>query len=256
MDANTNVDDAPDRIRPNYFVPVTPPPEGDAGADEAPSPIEVPADAEKRGIQRARWASLIAVLGLAVAGIGPFILILATGVALPFLGTIFGDQALTLTLLYGILGLIAAGVLLDVVAFILYTTSFGLLRHVDAGFRAPRALGIVGVIGFLMLALGPTVILLGLLSAVSCASAGGGTGCVNAGTFVLGAAMILLGAVLSFVGWIGLILGVFRMGSRYGSGLLKVAAILFIVPIASIVAPLLAFVALGKVAPLDEDPSA
>lgn len=256
-------EESADHITPRYFDPSSGGP-GLYGPAEPDTPEEtasgVPPDAEQRGINRAQWASLTAVLGLAVAGIAPLALIYLSGIAPPIpilgmlLGPLFGSATMTISLLYGLLGLVAAGVVLDVVAFILYTTSFGLLRHVDAGFRAPRALGIVGIVGFLILTIGPLIVLVSIFSAVNCASSSACS--VDQTTFLatVGGALIAsaLGAIIAFVGWIGLILGVFRMGTRYNSGLLKVAAILFIIPLASIVAPILAFVALRRVSPVGE----
>jgi hypothetical protein len=44
------------------------------------------------------------------------------------------------------------------------------------------------------------------------------------------------------VGWIGLLLGLWRIGSRYDSGVTKIGAILSIIPVVNIVSPILILV--------------
>ena len=237
--------DRPDIVRPVYF--------NAAAAAEAAAPVddagpmeEMPADSERRGVGRAQIAALLSVAGIALFLIGPIAVILIAGLSLPFLGTIFGTAALTIGLLELLLGLVVAGAALQLVSFGVYTSSFGLLRWVDPRFRAPRALGAVGLTGFLLVLLAMGTFLGLVYEAVHCALTGV-TGCVVGSEIYAVAILSLLGSILAFVGWIGVLLGLYRLGSRYESGLLKAAAILMIFPVANVVAPLLAFVALHQV---------
>ena len=106
-------------------------------------------------------------------------------------------------------------------------------------------LSIVGLIGMLLITLGAVVVLATLVSAVSCASSG--SSCVDFGSLGAGIYSILGGALLAFIGWIGLLIGVYRIGKRYDSTLTKVGAILYIIPLLNIIAPILAFVGIHSI---------
>jgi len=64
-----------------------------------------------------------------------------------------------------------------------------------------------------------------------------------AGSLVIDLLLLGLGGLLALVGFIGgLVLGLWRVGSRYGETIVKVGAILLIVPLLNIVAPILIIV--------------
>jgi uncharacterized membrane protein len=53
---------------------------------------------------------------------------------------------------------------------------------------------------------------------------------------------IFFGFILAVVGWIGLVIGLYRIGNRYNSTITKVGAILTILPVVSLIAPILVIV--------------
>lgn len=240
-------DERPDRVAPVFFNPTTanaPPP---AESDELEEAGPIAPDTEERGVARAQLASLLSVVGIALLLLGPVVLLVIDGVALPFLGPLFGSAQLTIAFLEELLGLIVGGVVLQVVSLGVYGSSFGLLRQVDDRFRVPRALSLIGLIGFILLLLGVGALLGFIFQAVSCAAAGSATSCLDPGLVLASGISALVGSLLAFVGWIGLLVGLYRLGSRYESSLLKVSAILMILPVVNVVAPILAFVALRGV---------
>jgi|GEM_PF-1899740 len=217
-----------------------------AEADDAPS-APTP-QAERRGVRRVQFAALCSILGLALALVGPFVVFIAEGLSLPLLGNTFASHALTIALLETIVGIAFAGLLLEVLAFGLYASGFGLLAQVDGRFRAPRTLAWVGLVGIFLVFLFAAAVLGEVLAALACAGSGV-SACLGIGPGLLLAigALALLGLILAFVGWIGLILGVVRAGRRYESPMLTAAGVLLIVPFVNLVAPILIFVAMRKV---------
>ncbi len=240
-------DDRPDIVSPVYFNAASAQAAAAEATEEEGEVSVAPVDAEERGVRRAQLAALLSVLGIALALLGPFILFIALGLTIPVIGISFGAAALTITLIEGLLGLVVAGVFLEMISFGLYTSSFGLVRHVDSRFRAPRALSVVGVVGFLLVGLAAAALLGEIFQAVECAASGAGTSCIDPTIAQLAAFMFIGGLLLGFVGWIGLLLGLYRFGSRYESTLLKVSAILMIFPLVNLIAPILAFVELRRV---------
>ncbi len=238
-------DARPDLVSPVYFNPATAKPATEEDSEDFEEPAEVPADAEERGVRRAGLAALLSVVGIALLLIGPLVFLIVEGLELPFLGSLFGTATLTVAFLEVLLGLIVAGVLLQVVSLGAYGSAFGLVRLVDARFSTPRILSVIGLAGFVLILLGLGALLGFVFQAVSCGSAG--STCLDPGLVLASGIAALLGSVLAFVGWVGLLLGLFRFGQRYESGLLKVAAILMIIPVANLAAPLLAFIALRNV---------
>ena len=133
---------------------------------------------------------------------------------------------------------IAAGLFLGIVSFIFFFLGFRAIRRGDPSFGAPTTLMIIGLIGYLMAAIGVVVIVGAIVSAINSAAAGmisSGSASVDLGAIIGGIGLIGLGGILSLIGVIGLVLGNWRAGSRYGESTAKIGAILSIIPFISIV---------------------
>jgi hypothetical protein len=109
------------------------------------------------------------------------------------------------------------------------------------GFGGPMALKIVGIIGMPRITLGAVLVLVTILSAIGCAASGAASSCGSLSQSVGGVLAVLGGALLAFVGWIGLLIGVYRIGNRHHSTLTRVGAFLYILPMLSVVAPIRVF---------------
>jgi hypothetical protein len=113
---------------------------------------------------------------------------------------------------------------------------------------------LVLIIGVLIVAGGAVSLLNNLpttianaISSANCTGIYGGTTCTPSAAFFnqfssvfayIG--LILLGGILSLIGYIGgLILGLWRVGSRYNQTTLKIGAIFQIIPLLQLVAPIL-----------------
>jgi hypothetical protein len=76
---------------------------------------------------------------------------------------------------------------------------------------------------------------------VSCAGSGVPipSSCLLSNTFWGGVALLGLGGLLAFVGYIGVLLGIWRLGTRYADAMFKVGAILLIIPYINLIGAIL-----------------
>lgn len=204
-----------------------------------------PAAAEITGASRIMWGALLGVLGLVLAVSGVLIVLLDVGLGITNVSN-SGYESLLNTILAAVL-IIVAGVFVALLSFVLYTAGFASLRRADTRFKAPMVLCIIGLVGLLLIGLFVIVYAGAIHTAIGCPSTD--TTCQNNATSLSPSVVPLayLGAILGFIGLIGAILGLYRFGSRYSSTITKVGAILYIVPLLSIVAPILVLIGAHQV---------
>lgn len=144
----------------------------------------------------------------------------------------------------------AAGVELAVLGVLLVLElaflRYGLrsLSEVDPRFSTPSRFSLLALIG-LPLVVGAAAILLYLVSQASqCAGTGPLTGsCLPVTSLLWTAALLFVALIVGLVGYIvGILLGIWRMGTRYRNDLFKVGAILLIFPYLSFVGWILVLV--------------
>ena len=214
--------------------------------------------AEKRGLRRIEYFAVVyfvvGVVGLGVNNIassyysGPVTDALASGTP------DYSALAIALNNLAGFIEL-AVPVSLAVMVASLFILRSGLksLSEVDKdNFHTPILLLLLEMVGLILvgLAIFPFVgALRDLASQLSSNPQGGLDASALLGTF----ALLVPGALISVVGFFGgEMLGVWRVGSRYDSGLTKAGAILIIFPYLQVLAPVLIFIgargAMDKVA--------
>ncbi len=140
--------------------------------------------------------------------------------------------------------LLIAGAAFLIAELLLWRVGFRHLAHVDPRFGSPATLALVAIVGFVVVWVGVALLLNGLYSAVACAGSGGPltVSCLNTSTFWIGLALVVIGAIAALVGEIGVLIGIWRLGTRYDDPLFKAAAILTLIPILSIVAAILILV--------------
>ena len=196
-----------------------------------------------RGARVARIAAALSVLGLVLILLAPILLLVVLGLHIPLIGLSFGTASFTIAILEEILAVITVGALLLFLSFIVYVVSFNILRKSGPGFGAPMGLGVVGILGVLLIFIGILLILVAVVQAVSCASAStDASSCVSLSTVAGGYYSVLGGGFLAFLGWIGLLIGIYRIGKRFDSTITKVGAILYIIPLVNVIAPILVLV--------------
>lgn len=153
--------------------------------------------------------------------------------------------AMSLSALTGIitLGISLSSIVLWIIAIMYIRAAFRFLLPVDLNFKTPLSLSFGLYLGFILSFIGL------VLTIVSATMLGPSTnfGDLAVGLLIGGVLTLLGGVAALLVGLVGLLLGIWRFGSRYDDGIFKVAAILYIIPVASIAAPILIFYGAGAV---------
>ncbi len=194
---------------------------------------------ELRGARLARAASLTSLLGLLLAWVGPVAIIFFLGVEVHYGGFHLGSGAATVASIEDLLGVVVFGAALILVSLVLYLVSFNAFRKAGPGFGGPLALMVIGLVGFLLILVGAALVLLDFFHAVACSASGATSSCLDLSQLAGAVLAIFGGLFLAFLGWIGLLIGVYRIGKRYGSTITKVGAILMIIPFLGVIAPIL-----------------
>ena len=142
-----------------------------------------------------------------------------------------------------VLVVILVAVALQFVSIVFGRAAFRSLAGVDGNFRMPLSLSYAMYIGLILLVAGFALVIGALLTTTSTTA----LGTAEFAAIALGG-FVLIGAIVALIiGEVGLLVGVWRFGSRYNEGLFKAAAILYIIPFASVVAPILVYIAAGSV---------
>jgi uncharacterized protein DUF973 len=204
-----------------------------------------PSAEELAGVGRVKWGALLGILGLVLAIVGVSIVVFDVGLGVTDTSDA-GYVSLLQTILLAIV-LVVIGVLLALFSFILYTAGFAGLRKADRRFRTPMVLCIIGLIGLALISGFVISYAVAIDSAIACPSSN--TTCQNNATGIGHGVVVLgyVGGLFGFIGLIGLIVGLYRFGSRYSSSIAKVGAILYIIPFLSILAPILVFIGAHQV---------
>jgi len=145
-----------------------------------------------------------------------------------------------------ILILIGISAALELVQLWLYRRAFVTLARVDDQFSTPSKLVLVLLIALVFLILAVIGIFYELAQAVSCAGAGNPipASCIDGGAVLGLLGLLLVFGIAALVGFFGgLILGIWRLGTRYNDGLFKAGAILTIFPVLNIIGTILILVA-------------
>jgi Protein of unknown function (DUF973)/zinc-ribbon domain len=139
---------------------------------------------------------------------------------------------------------VAAAVAVTFVEVWLYRAAFHVLTPGDSRFQTPARLALVLIVALVLVVAVYAWTIELLLSVVACAGSSTSIppSCIP-GTLI-GAALLLLGvAVVALVGYIGLLLGIWRLGTRYDDSKFKAGAILLIFPLLNLVGAVLILLA-------------
>jgi hypothetical protein len=194
---------------------------------------------ELRALRLARGAALTSLISLILTLLSPIVIILVSGFEIHYVEIHIGSGKFSNSVFEDLLAVLSIGFFVALVAVILYLLSFSAFKKVQSGFGGPRALVLIGVVGTLLVFVGLVAALEEFLMVSSCVATNTTSSCVSIATLYGPVLAIFFGLVLAFVGWIGLIIGIYRVGSRYNSTPTKVGAILTIIPVVALVAPIL-----------------
>jgi MFS family permease len=197
---------------------------------------------ELRGLRLAQGGALTSLVYLLLALVAPVIIILVSGIEIHYGGFHVGTGKFNDTVFEDLVAVLSVGFLVAIVAVVLYLLSFVAFRKVQNGFGGPMGLVVVGILGMFLIFVGFVDVLQQFLAAASCLAHNTTSDCISVGSLYGAVLAVFFGFIFALVGWIGLILGIYRIGKRYGSAVTRVGAILMIVPIANLVAPILILV--------------
>ncbi len=196
-----------------------------------------PTDVDLTALKSLKNGSIIGIIGVALS-------LFSVSLLYSFL---FAFTSLSTTAsLSGIIGylvVLMVGVILGIVSLVLYRHSFKDLMTVDHNsFKTPASFVRLFYIGLIIFIVALVVLVIGAAIAI---------GSLQVGFFLI---MGIIAGILSFVavvllilGIIGVILGLWRAGTRYDNTLIKIGGILYIIPYASIIAPILVFIGANSV---------
>jgi hypothetical protein len=229
--------------------PYTPPnPPGWTPAMTWGPPAVTPPDTSKTdiaGLSKIWTAAAVAIAG-SVLGI---VVLVAVNVGyvqtdLPMSGSPLSVATTGLEIVVGV-GLV--GLVISVVSFWYYRDGFVFLRTVDTRFSSTPTWLLLVIAGIVFVGIALTVLLWAILSLVSCA--GNATvvppSCIVPGNLLGPLALLLLAGIIALVGFIGTLVGIWRLGDRYGNSLFKIGAVLLIIPYVNIIGQILILVAAG-----------
>jgi len=231
-----------------------PPAPGIVAPNAAPSTSEI-SRSDVEGVGNLKVGALLGLLTQIMFWVG-FAIFYAIFNALRASGPLNGmgtgptiPSWITVNTFYLAVGLLAGGLVIGMISYIFYYLGFRAIRRGDPEFGAPTTLMLIGLISYLMTALGIVVIIGTIVSAINSAAAGTvtpGAVSLDLSAILGGLALIGLGAILALIGVVGLVLGNWRCGSRYEESMLKAGAILTIIPFVSIVGYVLLLVGYVK----------
>lgn len=230
--------DEPTGDEHRYFVQPDAPVSED---DEAPTVEAPPVEVEISGLRRIQAGAIAGLIGIALGALAPLYLVFIVGIALNTSSATGGSASAAYMVVEALVFTLFTGIALLLVSFGLYIAGFAKLRRADARFGAPMGLAIVGLIGFLLVVGFVGFLFAVLLQVLSC----GGPGVAKATCVTLASGptpdptILLGGLAVGVVGWVGLILGLYRVGKRYASTITRIGAILYAVPLANVAAPAL-----------------
>ena len=134
--------------------------------------------------------------------------------------------------------LVLAGALLYVLSLLLYRRAFAHLRRADRGFTVPSALCLVGTLGFLLLIVAAILLFTGSSALLGCLNGqpSRALSCLRSSD-PIGAGAGLLGFLFGWVGGLGIVLGVGRVGRRYREPSVAGGAVLYALLLLVLVGP-------------------
>jgi hypothetical protein len=140
--------------------------------------------------------------------------------------------------------LIAVGTLLTVIELLYYRGAFKTLEGTDGRFKTPSTLVLVLLIALPFVLLGLLGLVYAIYNAIACAGAGNpiSPSCLSGGGLLAVLGLLLITGILAVIGYIGLLVGIWRLGTRYDASGFKVGAILILIPLLNVVGAILILV--------------
>lgn len=203
---------------------------------EVPSPASRPADL--RALMWIEWAVILSLVSSAVS----IAVDLSAGLTrLVSATTTPAGTTVTLPSPWIFVALLGVGGVLGFVEVVLFRVALHDQAGVDRRFSTPATLALLALIGVIFALIGAGLVIGGLYQAVACVGAGAPLtrACIPFGLFFGGIALLLIGAIVAIVGFIGILIGIWRFGTRYDDVMFKIGAILLIFPFVNLAGAIL-----------------
>lgn len=142
--------------------------------------------------------------------------------------------------------LIVVGVALGILELLLWRDAFRILRAREPGFATPASLATVAIVGVVLALVGLALLLIALGQLIRCAGPGNvvSLSCArNIPLLVPSVLLVFSAAIVALVGYVGVLIGIWRLGSHFAEPMFKVGAVLLLVPFLSLVGSILLLVA-------------
>jgi len=223
----------------SYYAPYAPTYPGQGGLPPAFGP------GDQVALLYVSWAAILALVGALISVVA---LVFVSGFSflnVSTTGTGSTSVSVNSTGFAWVVALTAVGAALTMAELFLYRRAFVVLRNRDHSFSTPATLVFLALAALAVVFL----VLFGLLGliaqAITCAGPGNTitSSCLDAGTFFGLFAVLAVTAIVAVVGYIGLLIGIWRLGTRYSESMFKAGAILLIFPVVNIVGVVLILVA-------------
>ena len=200
--------------------------------------------ADRSALSNVQFAAILGLIGAALSIATLFVTPAFSFVS--YTTTSSGTSvSLNMTALWLFAALGAAGLILTIVELWLYREAYRELTPHDARFSSPASLTLMALIALILLiAVGAALVAL-VYEAIVCAGSGNPitSSCISLGEALGLLALVGILAIVLLIGFIGFLIGVWRLGSRYSDGMFKAAAILLIFPVLNIVGTILILIA-------------
>lgn len=203
-----------------------------------PSSSPSPSETEQKGLFRLATGAGVGLAGAVLAIVLPVLFLLIAAYAPGSFLSLHASSFLVATAL-----LILAGAILFLISLFIYRRGFVLLRKVDSRFTVASVLCLVGSIGFLLILVAAAVVVGSASSLLSCVNGhpSHALTCLRSGE-PLGAYTGLVGFWLSWLGGLGLVLGLSAASSRFKAGAIGAGSATYAILLLVLIGPFVALV--------------
>ena len=208
----------------------------------APNPASLSLD--RSALSSVQWAAVLALVGAFVSVVTLFAGNVGSLVTVTTTASGSSSLSLSAAALYFLAVTAGVGLVLTVLELILYRSAFRALAPIDDRFSTPATLVLLLFIAVILIVVIGAAVIGVALQAIACAGAGNPitSSCLSVGTLLDLVGLLAVVAIVALIGYIGLLIGIWRLGSRYNESLFKVGAILLIFPVLNFIGAILILV--------------